>query len=71
MGWEVENKNESSAGLIYITNRYKLPYENQVFLPLLAQCCLYFTDSDQRPQVFELGAVLGHADAAHGVSFFT
>lgn len=39
--------------------------------PLLAQCSLYFTDSDKGSEVFELGAVLRHADAPHGVSFFT
>lgn len=44
---------------------------SSVFLPLLAQRCLDFTDSDQRAQVFKLRAVLGHADAAHRVGLFT
>lgn len=39
--------------------------------PLLTQCCLYFTDSDQGPEVFQLSAVLRHTDAPHGVSLFT
>lgn len=39
--------------------------------PLLTQCCLYFTDSDQGPEVFELSTVLRHTDAPHGVSLFT
>lgn len=38
--------------------------------PLLAQRCLYLTDSDQRAQVLELSAVVRHADAAHGVRLF-
>ena len=42
-----------------------------ILLPLLAECCLYFTDSNQRPQIFELSAVLRHANAAHGVSLFS
>lgn len=42
-----------------------------VFSPLLTQCCLYFTDSDQGPEVFQLSAVLRHTDAPHGVSLFT
>ena len=36
-------------------------------VPLFAQRGLYLTHSDQGAQVLELGAVLRHADAAHGV----
>lgn len=39
--------------------------------PLLAQRRLDFTDSDQRSQIFELGAVLRQTDAPHSVSLFT
>lgn len=46
-------------------------YTNHIFSPLLTQCCLDFTDSDQGAQVFEFGAVLRHTDAPHGVSLFT
>lgn len=45
-------------------------YYNHIFSPLLTQCCLDFTDSDQGAQILELGAVLRHTNAPHGVSLF-
>lgn len=47
------------------------PDDAVCFSPLLAQRRLDFTDSDQRAQVFELGAVLRQTDAPHGVSLLT
>lgn len=39
--------------------------------PLLSQCGLNFTHSDQGAQVFHLRAELGHVQAAHVVDVLT